>query len=103
MSRCDVSKHLLSVLSAISVLVRLVVPLCNSSAHTGHLSLDVQLDVCNLVDGIATWLCSISCAMENQARAKILVYIYIYIYSVQFLVSRAGNLQISRQKIGAKS
>ena len=70
MSRCDVSKHFLSVLSAISVLVRLVVPLCNSSAHTGHLSLDVQLDVCNLVDGIATWLCSISCAMENQARAK---------------------------------
>ena len=39
---------------------------------------DVEHDVCKHVDGIETWLCSISCVMENQARAKILVYIYIY-------------------------
>ena len=41
---------------------------------------DVEHDVCKHVDGTGTWLCSMSCPMENQARAKILVYIYIYIW-----------------------
>ena len=40
---------------------------------------DVELDVCTHVDKIVPWLCSMSCGMENQARAKILVSIYIYI------------------------
>ena len=31
---------------------------------------DVEHDVCKHVDEIVTWLCSMSCAMENQARAK---------------------------------
>ena len=63
-------QHLVSVLSAISLLVPVVVPLCNSSAHTGHLSCDVKLDVCEHVRGIVTWSRSMSCAIENQARAK---------------------------------
>ena len=41
---------------------------------------NVEHDVCKHVDETVTWLCSMSCAMENQARAKILVCIYIYIY-----------------------
>ena len=60
---------LLSVLSAISLLVRVVVPLCNSS-ETGHVSCDVKLNVCEHVGRIVTWLRSMSCSMENQARAK---------------------------------
>ena len=34
------------------------------------LSCDMGLVVFKHVDGIVTWLCSMSCAMENQARAK---------------------------------
>ena len=63
-------QQFLSVLSAISLLVPVVVPLCISSAHTGRLSCDVKLNVCEHVRGIVTWLRSMSCAVENPARAK---------------------------------
>ena len=60
----------LSVLSRISVLLRVVVPLCTWSAHTGHPPCDEELGMCKHVGGIVTCLCSVSCAMENQARAN---------------------------------
>ena len=88
-------QHFLSVLSTISLLVPVDVPLWNSRAHTGNLSCNVKLDVCEHVRGIVTWLRSTSCAIENQARAKILVYIYIYSIGLR---QSAGPFEFPEQR-----
>ena len=53
------------------------------SVITPLLSCDAEHDMCKHVDEIVTWLYSMPCAMENQARARSAredssVYIYIY-------------------------
>ena len=75
-------QHFLSVLSAISLVVPVAVPLCNSSAHTRPLSCAVKLNVCEHTRNSDMVAVNVMCHRESsarEARAKILVYIYIYI------------------------